>query len=64
LAVCCQVVYVKPASGNWSPLNLRFVPAADYLLKAAGGPTTVVVNASQSRKNSELLVRRWYTSKF
>jgi len=63
LTDCCQFVYVRIASGDWLPLNLRFVIVADYPLKVGTGQITVVAFASQSRKISESPVRPWYMSK-
>jgi hypothetical protein len=58
LTDCFQFVYVRPASGDWSPLNLPFVIVADFPLKVGKGPVTVAVIASRNRNISELPVRR------
>jgi hypothetical protein len=58
LTDCFQSVYVRPASGDWLPLNLQFVIVADYPLKVGKEWITVAVSAPQKRKVSELPARR------
>jgi hypothetical protein len=64
LTDCCHLVYVRAASGDWSPLNLRFVIVAVCPLKVGRGRITAAAIAFQNRKISELREQRLFTSKF